>query len=79
MPPQDGNDGVVDIGDGNHGGNHGSGVALGSGSCPAQGLVFLIENLQADLFVVEDLHHLLAVDHLLDIPARSPRQACCLV
>ena len=58
---------VIDVGYGHHRGHHGGGVALGSGSCLAQALVFLPEGRQILLLVVEDLDHLLAADHLLDV------------
>ena len=64
---QDRDNGVVDIRDGHYRRDHGSSIALGSSTCPAQGLVFLVKNLHAGLLVVEDLYHFLSVDHLLDI------------
>ena len=64
---KDGDDGVVDVGDGDHGGHHGGGIALRALAGLAQGLVALAELFQVRLLVVEDLDDLLAADHFLDI------------
>lgn len=64
---QDSHHRVVDVGDADHHGDHGAGV--GGGLCPRlpQESVFLVEGPQAVRLVVEDLDHLLAPDHLLDV------------
>ena len=64
---KDGDDGVVDVGDGDHGGHHGGGVALRAFAGLAQSLVALVEFLQILVFMVEDLDHFLPADHFFDI------------
>ena len=64
---QDGHDGVINIRDADHGGDHRRGVALRAGTREPERLVFLLELGHGSVLVVKDLHDLLAVDELLNV------------
>ena len=64
---QDGDYGIVYVGYAHDGGDHRRRVGLRAGAGTAQGVVLLPEGLKVRGLVVEDLHDLLAVHHLLNI------------
>ena len=66
-------EGVVDVADVAHGGHHGPGKGLGADGAAAVGLVAPGEALPGFFLVVEDLDHLLALNHLLDISVDLPQ------
>ena len=67
QPAQHGNDRIVDVGDGNNGGDHGGGIPLGAGSGALQASVQCLKTFQVGLLMVEHLDHLLPGGHLLHI------------
>ena len=67
QPAQHGNDRIVDVGDGNNGGDHGGGIPLGAGSGALQAGVQCLKTFQVGLLMVEHLDHLLPGGHLLHI------------
>ena len=78
-PADDGYQGIINIGNTHHHGNHGAGEAHCFDAGLPQLFVSVPEGFQIGGFVVEDLHHFLTGDHLLHVAVQLSQMFLLLV